>query len=94
MDHGECQERKQSPMLHPAWVARASRVLAKASRLRELFGTLALEESFWRDAKTGTRDGCATQSNLTAPHTKKDRQRTTAKGIRLPLLHSCPGGVR
>ena len=27
-------------------------------------------------------------------HEKKVRQRTTAKKIRLPLLHSCPGGVR
>jgi hypothetical protein len=26
--------------------------------------------------------------------TEKDRQRTTARRIRLPLLHSCPGGVR
>lgn len=24
---------------------------------------------------------------------KKDRQRTTAKRIKLPLLHSCPGGI-
>lgn len=29
-----------------------------------------------------------------APYQKKARQRTTARRIRLPLLHSCPGGVR
>jgi hypothetical protein len=27
-------------------------------------------------------------------HREKVRQRTTAKKVRLPLLHSCPGGVR
>ncbi len=27
------------------------------------------------------------------PNKKKVRQRTTARRIRLPLLHSCPGGV-
>jgi hypothetical protein len=27
-------------------------------------------------------------------HEKKVRQRTTARRIKLPLLHSCPGGVR
>src|SRR6266576_2146396 len=30
----------------------------------------------------------------TVAPTEKVRQRTTAKRIRLPLLHSCPGGIR
>ena len=54
-------------------VARPSRALAKASRLRELFCAFATrnadvftaihieESSFWRDAKTNARDGRATR---------------------------------
>ena len=40
-----------------------------------------------------TRPGRIAAPGQNASH-KKDRQRTTAKRIRLPLLHSCPGGVR
>ena len=53
------------------WGAHASRVLAKASRLRELPDALssvsvhaqmnAGGSSFWRDAKTSTRDARAPQ---------------------------------
>jgi hypothetical protein len=47
---------------------RARRAPAKASRFREVLRTkrsfeeITKESSFWRDAKTHTRDGCAPQS--------------------------------
>jgi hypothetical protein len=45
-------------------VARASRVLAMASRDRGLFSGACIREKslFQRDAETNTRDACATQS--------------------------------
>jgi hypothetical protein len=52
------------------WGAHPSRVLAKASRFRELlkakpsFKEISKETSFRRDAETHTRDGCAPQSAL------------------------------
>ncbi len=58
-------------MINPKFrVAHASRVLAKPSRVRELSLFVPIDGCVWnpkkssfrRDAETGTRDACATQS--------------------------------
>ena len=64
--------RRENSVAAEGWVAHASRVLAKASGVRELFFGCVLvrggkleESPLRRDAATSTRDACATRNAST-----------------------------
>jgi len=71
MDHEECEERKVTPALRaiasPARIARASRLLAKASRLREIFpGSSPAEKDRFGETPKPTPETGALPGHLNA----------------------------
>ncbi len=75
-------------------VAHASRVLAPTSRQGELFCPIVkssprlIERSFWRDAKTSTRDACATQAKRRTTTRLSSRAVCVSLEILLSILFS------
>ena len=81
MDHGECGERNVTPALRaiasPARIAHPSRVLAKASRLREVFpGSSPAEKDRFGETPKPTPETGALPGHLNA------LQKKSARGLR------------
>src|SRR5947209_14436388 len=77
------------------WVAHASRVLAMASRQRELSLELEItrKDRFSEDAETNTRDACATRS-AACPRPLNDAQSSGERiSIRRRICLAPVGGV-